>query len=461
MQSRCSPSHGSARRLAALLGAGICLLMFAGSAAAATTPFGCRASTVRVTLLSTLVTEPTIANPSTTPCATDTAGAATTSVLTTGNSVVNAGPVGAFTYSVFSSSGATAPGASAVAAVQGVTIPTGGGGFISIVGPVQASASYACVNNQVVASGSSTLNLIDINGANTPVPAGQPYMLNLGGGSFIALNQKVQTANSLTETVAEVKLAGIADIVIGEAKVTQSVSSPCANTSGQPPPVLEICPPGSTLDIQRQLCVIVLPGGGVIVVSRPFQGPSGGTVFPTSVVAKKYPGFPCTTGPGPKFALVATKRGGRVFGTPRSDRILALGAFERIAGLGGNDCINGNGRHQTIYDGNGKDRVYGGPGSNRIGVGNGNDYVNGRKGSDVITAGNGRDTVIGGRASSSIAVGLGKDHVYGGPGKNKIFAAANGAKVSCGTGKHNTAYVRTAAAKYARRHGCQNIRLLN
>jgi hypothetical protein len=372
---------------------------------------------------------------------------------------VVAGPVGAFTYSVFSTSGATAPGATAVAAVDGVTIPSPNGNIV-IAGPIQATASYACVNDALVPQGTSTLNLISINGTNTPVAPGQPTTIDLGGGSFIAVNQKVETANSLTETVLEVKLNGLADIVIGEAKVTQSVSSPCAGTSGAPP-VLEICPPGSTLNISAQLCEIVLPGGGVIVVSRPFQGPSGGTVFPTSVVAKKYPGFPCTTGPGPKFALVATKRGGRVYGTPKSDRILALGAYERVAALGGNDCVNGNGAHLTIFDGNGKDRVYGGPAFTRIGVGNGNDYINGRSGSDWITAGNGSDTVIGGKGNSRIDVGLGKDHVSGGPGRNKIFAAANGAKISCGSGKHNTADVRSAAAKYAKSHGCQSIHLLH
>jgi Ca2+-binding RTX toxin-like protein len=452
--------QGSTRRLTALLGAGICLLAFAGSAAAAgTTPFGCRASTARVTLLNSLTTEPTIANPSTTPCVTDTAGASTVSVPTTASAPVVAGPVGAFTYSVFSTSGATAPGATAVAAVDGVTIPSPNGNIV-IAGPIQATASYACVNDALVPQGTSTLNLISINGTNTPVAPGQPTTIDLGGGSFIAVNQKVETANSLTETVLEVKLNGLADIVIGEAKVTQSVSSPCAGTSGAPP-VLEICPPGSTLNISAQLCEIVLPGGGVIVVSRPFQGPSGGTVFPTSVVAKKYPGFPCTTGPGPKFALVATKRGGRVYGTPKSDRILALGAYERVAALGGNDCVNGNGAHLTIFDGNGKDRVYGGPAFTRIGVGNGNDYINGRSGSDWITAGNGSDTVIGGKGNSRIDVGLGKDHVSGGPGRNKIFAAANGAKISCGSGKHNTADVRSAAAKYAKSHGCQSIHLLH
>ncbi|MDQ6776865.1 MAG: hypothetical protein M3071_11775 [Actinomycetota bacterium] len=408
--------------------------------------------------MNSLVTEPTIANPNTTPCATDTAGASTVSVLTTGAAAAVAGPVGAFTYSVFSTSGATAPGATAVAAVDGVTIPTPHGSIV-IVGPVQATASYECVNGTLVAKGSSTLNLISVNGQNTPVAAGQPQMIDLGGGSFIAVNQQIKTANSLTETVLEVKLNGIADLVVGEAKVTQSTSTPCAGTSGAPP-VLEICPPGSTLDIGAQLCEIVF-NGQTIIVSRPFQGPSGGTVFPTSVVAKKFPGFPCTTGPGPKFALVATKQGGRVIGTPRSDRILALGAYERIAGLGGNDCINGNGARQMIFEGNGKDRVYGGPGYTRIAVGNGNDYVNGRSGSDLITAGNGQDTIIGGKGSSRIEVGLGKDHIFGGPGRNKIFAAANGAKVSCGSGRHNTAYLRTAASKYASRHGCQRIYLLH
>jgi hypothetical protein len=452
----------SARRMAAVLTVGVAVMMAAGSATAATvTPFGCRASTVRVTLLNSITTEPTIANPKTTPCATDTAGSSTVSVPTTGSAPVIAGPVGAFTYSAFSTTGATAPGATAVAAVQGVTIPTTGGGQIVIVGPVRATASYACVNDQLVAQGSSTLNLIYINGTATPVPAGSPTTIQLGGGSFIAVNQKITTGNSLTERVLEVKLAGIADIVVGEAQVTQSTANPCAGTSG-PPPVLGICPPGSTLDIAGQECVIIVnnPGGvpTVIVVSRPFQGPSGGTVFPTSVVAKKYPGFPCTTGPGPKYALVATKVGARVIGTLKSDRILALGARERVAGLGGNDCLNGNASHQKLFDGNGKDKIYGGPGSNRIAVGNGNDYINGRKGNgDFITAGNGNDRVFGGLGNNTIAVGLGRDYVYGGRGRQHIFAGANSAQVSCGTGGHNIAFLRSPAARYAKQHGCQKV----
>ena len=450
--------YRKAWRLVTVLGATLGALVFTQSALADSgTPFGCRASTLRVTLLSSITTEPTIANPNTTPCSTDTAGVAAVSVPTTGQSVVDAGPVGAFTFSVFNPGGGTAPGATAVAAVQGVTIPTGGGGSISLVGPIEAAASYACVNGTLVANASSTLNLLAVNGQNQTVPAGQPTRIDLGGGSFIALNQKVQTSTSLTETVAEINLQGIADIVIGEAKVTQSVADPCAGTSGVPP-VLEICPPGSSLSIAAQLCEIHACGT-VIVVSRPFQGPSGGTVI--ALCTGRFKGFPCTTGPGPKFALVATKQGVRVYGTPKSDRILAFGAFERIAGLGGNDCIDGAGRTQTIFDGNGKDKVYGGPGRTRIGVGQGNDYVNGRRGSDWITASNGQDTIIGGRGNSRIDVGLGHSHILGGPGKNRIFAGANGAKVRCGSGHNNTAFVRSAAAHFARTHGCQHIHLLN
>jgi hypothetical protein len=449
-----------ARRLTAVLGACLFTLAFAASSASAAsgTPFGCRASVLRVTLLNSLTTEPTIANPNTTPCTTQTGGTSTVSVPTTGSAPVVAGPVGAFTYSVFQP-GVTAPGATAVAAVEGVTIPSPNGNIV-IAGPVQATASYACVNDQLVASGNSTLKLLSVNGQQDVITPGQPERIDLGGGSFIAVNQKVQTANSLTETVLEVNLNGIADIVLGEAKVTQSITSPCAGTTGQPP-ILEICPPGSTLNIGAQECEIVLPGGGVIIVSRPFQGPSGGTVYPTSTVAKKYPGYPCTTGAGPKFALVATKRGGRVFGTPKSDRILALGAYERIAALGGNDCVDGQGGHQVLFDGNGNDKDYTAAGFNRIAVGNGNDYVNARNGSVWITAGNGRDTVYGGKGKSRIDVGLGKDHVYGGPSKNRIWGGANGAKISCGSGHNNTAFVRTKARKYAKAHGCQHIHLLN
>ena len=452
----------ASRRFAGVLTVGIAVLIAAaGSASAATTtPFGCRASTTRVAALNSLLVEPTIANPGTTPCKTDTAGASTVSVPITGASPVVAGPVGAFTYATNSG---FAPGAASLAAVDGVTLPSPNGGSIVVVGPIQAQASYACVNDKLVAAGSATVNVITINGTATTVPTGTPQTIPLGGGSYLAVNEQITTSNSLTERAIDLHISGLADIVVAEAQVTQSKTDPCAGTSG-PPPVLGECPPGSTLNIAAQMCEIVInnPNGTttIIVVSKPFQGPSGGTVYPTSVVAKKYPGFPCTTGPGPKFALVATKRGGRVYGTAHSDRILALGAYERIAALGGNDCVNGAGGNQIIFDGNGNDRLWAGPGFNRVSADNGNDYVNGRNGRDWITLGNGRNTVYGGHGNSRIDLGLGGGRVFGGPGSNRIWAGGNHYLVNCGSGKRNTAFVRNSARKYAATHGCQKVFLL-
>jgi Ca2+-binding RTX toxin-like protein len=343
--------------------------------------------------------------------------------------------------------------------VQGVVIPAPNN-VITVVGPVEATASYACSNGTLTSQSQSTLDIINVNGKNMTLPApGTPETIQLGGGNYIAVNEKITSGTSITERVLDVHLAGIADIVVGEATVDLTRSDPCAGTTG-PPPNTNACPPGSTLDPVRLLCVIVLSNGKTIIVGPPFTGPTGGTVLAVSIARKKY-GGPCVNGPGPQYALIATKAHGRVTGTLKSDRIIALGAFERIAGLGGNDCVDGRGRHQTIWEGNGKRvRVYGGPGQTRIGIGNGNDLVYGRKGSDWITAGNGNDTIHGGHGNSRLDVGLGRSKVFGGPGRNRIFAGADRAKVSCGSGKHNVAFVRIRAARYARAHGCQKIVLL-
>ncbi len=433
----------------------------AGPAAAQTAaPFGCRASVARVEL-GGLALEPVVANASKYPCRSDSAGVSNVSVPATGQPLVSSTPAGAFTYSTGSVGGATAPGAAAVAAIRAVDIPTSAG-TITIGGPVQANAQYVCQNNQPVATGQSTLNIVYVNGHPDQLPApGSPTTIPLGGGAFIAVNERIQTADSLTERVLDVHLANGTEIVAGEAVVTKAVGDICAGTSSQAPPVLEICPPGSTLDVPAQECVIYTTSGGggstsIIIVSPPFSGPSGGTVVPVGV-ARKHHHSSCLYGSGPRYALIATKRGGRVYGTLRSDRILALGARERVAGLGGNDCIDGRGGNQVLYDGNGNDRVWASGGFNRIAVGRGNDYINGRRGRDWITAGNGNDTIYGGQAGARIDSGLGTDHIYGGPHKNRIWAGGDQAYVNCGRGSKNTAFVRPRAAHYARTHGCRHV----
>jgi Ca2+-binding RTX toxin-like protein len=428
--------------------------------AADANPFGCRASGLRVDGGGSAIAEPIVANTQTYPCYDQSQGVATLSVPNGSTGALLGGPVGAFTYEAGSSGGETAPGVAAVASVQGLTIPTANG-LVSIVGPAQADVAYECVNDKVTSYGQSTLDVVYVNGQKTFMPApGAPDTIQLGGGAYMSVNERIQTATSLIERVLDIHLADGTDIVAGEAEVTQVGSNSCAGTTGSPP-VLEICPPGSTLDVPAQECVIILNGGQTIInVSRPFKGPSGGTVMALSVASKRYKS-PCLSGAGPKYALIATKRGGRVLGTEYSDRILARGAYERVSGLGGADCIDGSGGHQKLYDGNGKDRVYAGPGFNRVAVGNGNDYVNGRTGSDWITAGNGNDTVYGGRGSTRIDIGIGRDQLYGGPSKNRFWAAGDAARVSCGTGKHNTAFVRARAKKFAKAHGCDSVHVLS
>jgi hypothetical protein len=446
-------------RWAVALGVTLCALATASSAAAATltvTPFGCRASVTRVSLLNTTnPVEPYIANPRTTPCATDNQSVGAAQVPSVNNSQIQAGPIGAFTFSSFSSSGASAPGAVAVAATDGVTIPTSSG-LIVIAGPIQAQASYGCVNNQTVATAASTLSVITVNGSRMTFTPGQPQTIPLGSGSYIDVNEKTSTSTSLTERVLHVHLAGLADIVVGEAEVTKAAANPCAGTTGTPP-VLEICPSGSTLNVATQRCEIHACGK-TIVVSRPFKGPTGGIVV-ALCKAQKYK-TPCLKGKGSKYLIVATKQGAWVGGTLQSDRILGLAKYQRIAGLGGDDCIEARAGHATVLDGNGNDRLYTGPGFSRIAAGNGNDYVNGRNGGDYITLGNGKDTVYGGTGNDRIAVGIGRDHIYGGRGKNRIFAAASKTFVNCGPGGNNTAFLRKHAAVYGAKHGCNHVHLL-
>jgi Ca2+-binding RTX toxin-like protein len=219
--------------------------------------------------------------------------------------------------------------------------------------------------------------------------------------------------------------------------------------------VLEICPPGSTLEVVQQECVIKI-GGETIIVSRPFKGPSGGTVYALSVARAKFPHNPCLYGPGPQYALIAYKRGGRVEGTEFSDRILAIGSYERVAGLGGNDCLFGRGKSEKLFDGNGKERVYSNVGNNRIAVGNGNDKIVGGRGNDTISAGNGKDVVYGNGGRNTISVGIGSNRVYATKGvSNHVFSPGTKAHIFCGSiGGRDKVFLRLKALLYAEAHGC-------
>ncbi len=161
----------NARRMAALFAVGLAALMSAGSAAAATTtssvpsvtPFSCRASSARVTLLNSITVEPLVANAPDTPCKSDQHGLSSVNVPTTSSPGVNAGPAAVLTDSVFAPVEGAARGAAAVSDVQGVVIPVPGN-TISIVGPVTSNAYYACSNGNLTSGSGSTLDLLSVGG---------------------------------------------------------------------------------------------------------------------------------------------------------------------------------------------------------------------------------------------------------------------------------------------------------
>jgi Ca2+-binding RTX toxin-like protein len=481
-------------------------VLSASSPAMAATPFGCRASISAARPASALaVVEPYVANPAEVPCATDTAGASSGSA----GGVGTAGPAAAYTYSSSSAdqtTGPVAPGATALVSLDGGSI-AGSGASVVVAGPAQAQAAYACVNGTAVPSASSSLSAATVNGQTvSPSSPGAEQTTQLGGGSYVTLNQKTATSTSLTERLVFMHVAGVGDFVLGEAQVTLGTGDPCAGSTsgggggggggGTPaPPTLNACPPGSTLIPSAQMCEIVVPGATNIGVTRPFAGETGGTVVSLAKARKTYKSG-CLYGPGPKFAIVGTKRADRIEGTHRNDRILGLGGNDRIAGHGGNDCLDGGTGSDRVYGGNGKDRVYGGagndrlsvqngssrvwggaggdrifvgngsdqvwggPGRDRISVGRGNDRVWGGAGNDTISAGNGNDWVWGGAGSDYVYVGTGKDHLFGGSGNDRMFGPGLVVYAACGSGR-NVVYVNAFGMRYARAHGCRTVRKIH
>lgn len=450
--------------------------------ASASQLFGCRAGVAPVYLGSatTPLTDAGAANEATNPCNTATSTAATVPLEfdSAGTSLGSVGPAGAFTYESGAAGSLQQPGAAAAANVQAINI--GYGGYtLTASGPFTAQASVQCQNNQPVFNGSSNLTAANIDGQAVNLSSGQ-QTFNLGAGAYIAFNEQVKTATSMEENLIDIHLATGVQIIVGQAYVSLANADSCANTAptsgssgsgnnglGATPPNLQECPTGSSIDVSLAECVIYGSNGQVlVVVSKPYHGPSGGVVMTIPAAKKKYGSDPCLTSKGQQnWALVATKRGGKVQGTPKSDRILGLGGYERIAGLAGNDCIYGKGGNQSLYDGNGKDKVYAGGGHNRIALGNGNNYVNGQyirgaKGTDWITDGNGNDTIYGGKAATRIDAGTGRDHIHGGPANDRIWIASGGSTVTCGGGKKNTFFGRGKTALYAAKHGCQKMHYL-
>jgi Ca2+-binding RTX toxin-like protein len=468
------------------------LLAFAAGPASAAGGFGCRGSAARLTGLGAVNLEPAVANGPGTPCASQS------------TSVVSVPPPLGAVLGLKAATALTSVSATGVTAQSGVVAPV----FVGLFGGIQvtsltAQAQDRCVSGSATPSSSSQVLGLTVNGKSygtisTPLTVSIPLV------GTLYLNQTVSGNGNVAQRALELSGLDGTDLVLGEASVG-AAGNPCnpggsgggsgggnGGGAGGGGGSLNICPAGSVLVPSVQLCEIVLPSGTRIVVSRPFEGPTSGTVVALTAARKKYKSG-CLYGPGPKYAIVGTNRADRINGTRRADRILGLSGTDRIAGQGGNDCIDGGSANDRIFGGNGNDRVYGGSGNDRISVQNGSSYVNGGSGqdrivlgngndrvyggagndrisvgrgrdlvwggigNDTITAGNGNDSVWGEAGKDTIYVGTGKDHLFGGAGNDRLFGPGLVVYVNGGPGK-DLAYVNVNGMRYARTHGAEKVR---
>ena len=509
------------------LAAMLATLAFTGSASAATTSLGCRASVARVSLLSGApAVEPYVANPSDAPCAADSAGVGPGGILNLGglggvaNGAVTVGPAQAQTNSV---NDGTDLGASSLVSVDAVSIPTPAGA-ISIVGPAQATAAYECSGHALQATASSTLKVIQIGGQSIALPAnGAPGTVPLTGvlGGTITVNQNTVTATSDTEQLLTVHLPGVADVVIGEARVDRPASNACANVPGNPgggsgnpgggsgnpgggsgnpgrgsgnpgggsgnpgggsgnpggnpggggtTTLSSVCPVGTTLLPSTGLCEIITSGSGSAAKGIAVSAPNshqivGGSVMSLVRARKLYGGrTACLNGAGPKYIVVGTRRHDRITVGKVRLRVLGLAGNDRITVKGGNrTCVNGGAGNDTIVNkGRNRVTVFGANGNDRITLGNGPAFVLGGYGKDRIVAGNGKVNLQGNRGNDYIRAGNGADRLNGGDGNDTLIAGTGVDRLTGGPGNNRlTAHGRKVFAQASKGRSVAYLRKAN
>lgn len=341
------------------------------------------------------------------------------------------------------------------ASVEDAALPLGTGTAVLGVGAANSVATAACVNGQPDLQGSS--RLVDVTLAGTPIALDEllaalsEALAPLGPIVEIVPNEQIRDGNSLTVRALHVKVlrdagsAPLVDLVLAESRVVapEGVCSETNGTEGDGNPPGDgtndpkACPPGSTLNAERGVCIIAGegPGGRDIIIGRPFQGPSGGTVDSLRDARKRFPNDPCVKGKGLGYVIIGTNKADRITGTNGSDRIILLGGNDRGSGGRGDDCISGGSGRDVLSGSLGKDRLYGSKG---------NDALNGGSDSDRLSGGDGHDTING---------GYGADRIFGGAGADYINVATAGkkARVDCGSGRDKVRF-NYDEARYVKRN---------
>lgn len=311
----------------------------------------------------------------------------------------------------------------AFARVNGTNI-----GALPVLGVATSVATGSCTPGSLTPVLQGTSNIATLLGSNLQgLVQGLATLLSVAPDLLnVKLNEQIRTADSLTVRAAHITLLSsgggppLLDLVVGEAKVgfDGPVCDPSKQFPGPNP-----CPAGAEYDSVRNLCIIPGSSGstfGTIIIGRPFQGPSGGTVVPIDIARRRFGNNVCLRGNNnPKFAIIGTNKNDRITGTNKADRVLALGGHDSVSGGRGNDCIDGGTGNDKLSGSIGVDRIYGRAGR---------DALNGASGADYLSGGSGNDT---------INAGFGRDRVFGGSGNDKINVATAGlrARVNCGTGR--------------------------
>jgi len=127
-----------------------------------------------------------------------------------------------------------------------------------------------------------------------------------------------------------------------------------------------------------------------------------------NLIGDQPPGPSCN---GLPATIVATSRGGVLYGTSGPDVIVGSNKRDIIYGFGGDD---------VICSGNGRDKIFAGRGSDTVFGGNGRDDIRGQRGNDTLFGENGRDRIYGGRGDDVISGGAGRDYLRGGSGNDQI-----------------------------------------
>lgn len=347
--------------------------------------------------------------------------------------------------------------ASAVARVENVTLQLPQGRQITIgVNVASSTATGECVKGSTVPKLSATSQVVGLTLFGNPidldplVKAIDDLLQPLNAVVDIIPNEEIRTPNSLTRRALHLKVLTpsggppLVDAVLAESTIRANgpVCDP-ARQGDDGPTVPPVCPPGSNLDTARNLCIIPAGTGGSklgeIIVGRPFQGPSGGTVVPVDVARQRYGRSACLGGSGtPKFAIVGTNKADRITGTNVADRIIGLGGNDKLDGGRGNDCIEGRTGGDNMSGGLGRDKIYGSSGK---------DHLNGGPEADHLSAGPGNDTVN---------AAFGRDRVLGGSGRDFINIATAGpaASADCGSGSD---VVRINRNERRRQRGCERV----